>query len=534
MYNLLVVDDEDIAIRGIVEGIDWSSLPLANIFTAYDAEEARQVFRGYPIHVLISDIDIPQENGIHLLTWVNETSPQTETIFLTGHANFNFAQQAVQLGSFDYLLKPVDHDVLKSCVEKAIEAVRLRQQEEAYLKTYAYYFDQWNRQLPLLVERLWQDVLGLRIPASADKLEPLFELYGIPLDIGKRVQPLLISVEQWTQEWNARDEEIMTYALKNAAADILLRDRSGHVIQDAGGILFALLYEPSEEDESTLEERCTEYIRKCSEYLYAVVSCYIGEAAPVASLRLGAQSLGELERSNVCQTGRVFRLSDFKREKKSITAQPNLQDWSALIEQGKTCELKRHIEDLFDRLQLDQVGHAYMVSYYFGLVHTVFQVLQRRSVPVETVYADEEWHSGEHAMKSLGAMKTWTIQFAAKASDCLVKQGKDVSNTIAKVQTYIEDNLQHDLNREEIARHVYLNPAYLSRLFRKETGKSLTDYMVDRRMLRSISELKLTNHKISDIAISVGYASFSHFSKQFKRSTGMTPQDYRKKYQNIR
>ena len=89
---------------------------MADIFTAYDAEEARQVFKDNKVHVLISDIDMPKENGIQLLAWVNEHSPETETIILTGHADFSFAQQAVQLDSFDYLLKPIDHDVLKGSV----------------------------------------------------------------------------------------------------------------------------------------------------------------------------------------------------------------------------------------------------------------------------------------------------------------------------------------------------------------------------------------------------------------------------------
>src|SRR5690606_8075796 len=99
MYNLLVVDDEEIAIRGIVQGIDWSSLPIDKVYTAYDAVEARQLYRDHTIHVMISDIDMPNETGIDLLGWVNEHSPNTETIFLTGHADFRYAQQAIQLAS---------------------------------------------------------------------------------------------------------------------------------------------------------------------------------------------------------------------------------------------------------------------------------------------------------------------------------------------------------------------------------------------------------------------------------------------------
>lgn len=83
MYNLLVVDDEEIAIRGIVNGIDWSTLPIASIYTAIDAEEAQALLTAHTIHIMISDIDMPNQSGIELLEWANEHSPSSVTIFLT-------------------------------------------------------------------------------------------------------------------------------------------------------------------------------------------------------------------------------------------------------------------------------------------------------------------------------------------------------------------------------------------------------------------------------------------------------------------
>jgi two-component system response regulator YesN len=117
-YNLLIVDDEEIAIKGIVHGLDWSSMPIANIYTACDAEEAQNYFREHTIHVLLSDIDMPNQTGIELLSWVNVHSAMTKTILLTGHADFKYAQQALQLDGFDYLLKPVDHSHLQNTLAR--------------------------------------------------------------------------------------------------------------------------------------------------------------------------------------------------------------------------------------------------------------------------------------------------------------------------------------------------------------------------------------------------------------------------------
>lgn len=533
MYNLLVVDDEEVAIRGIVEGIDWSALPIARVFSAYDAEEARQIFSEHPIHVMVSDIDMPKENGIELLSWVNAHSPHTETIFLTGHADFKYAQQAIQLESFDYLLKPIDHKLLRSRVEKALKAVAEREEEEKFRRTYEFYYDQWNRQLPLLIERMWQDVLNFRIPATEEQLMPMFALYGIRLDMSQAVLPVLISVEEWKQAWSARDEEIMTYALKNAAAEIVLRGNKGHVVRQQNGMLFALLYDPADDGGCSLVERCREYVHKCAEYLYCVVSCYIGEPVPVGGLRQATEQLSEMERGNVSLTGSVFRQSDDVRPKRKAAIHPEFEEWGELIGQGRKRELLGRIDQLFDRLQREEVDHAYLVFYYFGLIHVVFQLLQRKSLSPADVYEQEEWKNGIQAMKSLGAMKTWSAQFLGRAAEYMGGQGKEVSNAIVKVQQFIDAHLHLDLSRETIAEQVYLNPAYLSRLFRKETGKSLTDYMVEQRMSKAKVELARTNVKISDIAVSVGYSNFSHFSKLFKKMTGMTPQEYRRRYQDV-
>ena len=357
---------------------------------------------------------------------------------------------------------------------------------------------------------------------------------------------MLISVEEWKKEWSTHDEEIMTYALKNAAAEMLLKDRAGHIIQDTNGMLFALLYSPDEGQEALLAGLAAEYVDKCAQYLYAVVSCYIGEAVHVPSLRACVQQLAEMERSTLGQTGSVFRLNLHKQPGNSPARHcankqqgrfaapvPNYEEWSTLVEQGKASELQLRIEELFDRLSASQTDHAYIVNYYFSVVHMIFQLLQRRTVSPHELYKGEEWKAGESAMKSLSAMKGWTIRFIGTAAEFLGAQEKEVSHTIARVQQYINASLHQEMSREDIAEHVYLNPAYLSRLFRKETGLSLTDYTASLRIQKAKLELLDTNHRVSDVAMSVGYSNFSHFTKLFKKTTGLTPQEYRKKHQRI-
>ncbi|MGO4540886.1 response regulator [Paenibacillus sp. 2TAB19] len=534
MYNLLIVDDEDIAIRGIVQGIDWSDLPIAKIETAYDAEEAKELLNEQRIDILLSDIDMPNENGIELLRWVNEHCPDTVTLFLTGHADFKYAQQAVQLDCFDYLLKPIDHNQLKKCVAAAIEKVREQQQIHEVHSMYQSYYEQWNKQRPVLVERFWQDLFHYRLSAAANQLEPVMDTYGIPLKAASSVRTVLVSIEQWREEWSARDEEIMTYGVKNAAGELVLAEQPGHVVQEANGILYVIFYEPDKETGKDIALRCNHFIQQCQSLLHCKLSCYIGESATVQEVRTKVQRLLELEKNNVSDVGTVILEKEYSKPTGGGTPlQFHFSDWALLLEMGKRTELSLRIDECFDQMQERSADYTFIASFYFGFMNMVFGWLHKKSLLASDVFPSGEWEEGEQALKSLNRLRAWTQQICVLTADYSQQSGKDVSQVVEKVQRHMESHLHEEFSREQAAESVFLNPAYLSRLFRRETGRSLTDYLVELRINKARTELEKTNIRISDIAATVGYSNFSHFSKLFKKETGLTPQEYRKKAQNL-
>ncbi len=537
MYNLLVVDDEDIAIRGIVQGIDWSELPIAQIYTAYDAEEAQEVLREHTIHVILSDIDMPNQSGIDLLGWVNEHSPSSVTIFLTGHADFTYAQQAVQLDCFDYLLKPIDHGALRACIHEALDKVREAEQWNQIRGTYERFHEQWSKRRPLLIERLWQDMLHFRMSSTPSRIDAELAYYDLPLTAQSGMRLVLVSIEQWREEWSARDEEIMTYGVKNAAEELLLQQMSGHVIQDGSGVLYVLFSEQPDTPLIGEEEaagRCRTFIDQCKSVLHCSLSCYIGKRSTVGGLRTAADALLELERSNVSLTCAVLMERSPGAEGRSASPlQPRFADWTLLLESGKQAELSLRIDECFDHMQASGVDYSYSAAFYYGFMNMLFGWLHGKQLPVADVFPKREWEAGEQALRSLPRLRIWAQQISALAMDYTKSNGKDVSQVVDKVQKYMLEHLGEEFSREAVAEQVYLNPAYLSRLFRRETGFSLTDYLVRLRVDRARGSLEQTNQRVSDIAADVGYANFSHFSKLFKKMTGLTPQEYRKKYQNV-
>lgn len=119
--NLLIVDDEILAIQGLVDDIDWKKLDFDEVFTANSYAQAVNLMNKQEIDVLLCDIEMPLRSGVELVRWAKERKPEIECIFLTCHAEFSFTKQAIQMGCMDYILKPAETEEVEACLQKAIQ-----------------------------------------------------------------------------------------------------------------------------------------------------------------------------------------------------------------------------------------------------------------------------------------------------------------------------------------------------------------------------------------------------------------------------
>ena len=111
---------------------------MEQVFTAYSVKEAQSVFERERIDVLLCDIEMPPTNGFALLRWAQERFSGVVCIFLSAHAEFEYAQEAVKLGSFDYILQPAPYAEIEAAVERAAGKVREAENQRRY-NAYAKY-----------------------------------------------------------------------------------------------------------------------------------------------------------------------------------------------------------------------------------------------------------------------------------------------------------------------------------------------------------------------------------------------------------
>ncbi|HRL70008.1 MAG TPA: AraC family transcriptional regulator, partial [Bifidobacterium adolescentis] len=104
------------------------------------------------------------------------------------------------------------------------------------------------------------------------------------------------------------------------------------------------------------------------------------------------------------------------------------------------------------------------------------------------------------------------------------------SKAVNECLDYIHYHLHEKITVPILAEHVHLNPTYLSELFKRETGTAISQYITDKRMEAAENMLKYSEYSFDEIAQILAYRSQSHFSKVFKKHSGMTPGEYRTKY----
>jgi len=100
-------------------------------------------------------------------------------------------------------------------------------------------------------------------------------------------------------------------------------------------------------------------------------------------------------------------------------------------------------------------------------------------------------------------------------------------NIILAVQKYLEENYLEQISLVEVARQFYLDPSYLSRLFKRLTGFTFREYIILQRIIHAKELLLFTSQDITQVGINSGYNNVNHFIRIFKKYEGITPYQYR-------
>lgn len=206
---------------------------------------------------------------------------------------------------------------------------------------------------------------------------------------------------------------------------------------------------------------------------------------------------------------------------------PQLLD---LLNYGNWEEAEDRLREIFQLLEVEKYqSHEFLLQAYFMICNTFTHYSHKNGHFLSDLIGNQIHLMHEAASNgSIHHLEIVTLNIFEKIK---LNFKKDAPNShqpiVDQVNQYINNNIYKDISLQEVADHVFLHPAYLSKIYKAETGKSFSDYVFNRKMEEAAIRLKKSNEKVYKIASGIGYKDPSYFIKKFKDYYGVTPQEYR-------
>lgn len=180
-YNVLMVDDEYIILKGLEKMIDWKGLNLKLVATASHGEEALSIVNQNDIDIIISDVNMPKLNGIQFIEKIQEMQRSIEFLFVSGYEKFEYIKSGLVLGANDYILKPIDKYELHQALVRIIEKINQRVDEKVMQSQHKilaeWLRDNFSVSNPLSLEKNTFDIY-LMIPQMDASIDELWNYYN--------------------------------------------------------------------------------------------------------------------------------------------------------------------------------------------------------------------------------------------------------------------------------------------------------------------------------------------------------------------
>lgn len=522
--KLLIVDDEYYSAMGLRQQLTGAGLDLETVSCAFSSTQAREYLENDGYDILITDIQMPKGDGLELAAWCREHQPDLVCIFLTAFASFDYAKKAVNLQGFEYLLKPVAVEQLYSCVNSAMKKSRDIREQKAR-ETQAGY---WHLAYPRLMEQFWLDLGKKLIPPDKEKIRGRLSQMNLPLSLADEAYTLLM-VRYWEQDGSP---------LQGALPEERLMDRVNEVFPQSGE---NDLHKVLMEDAVCLLMLGSNLPREGIPGLIARLSedamnegrmmTYICALEPVDVTGFQEQYAHMLWqiKNRFSAEGNLEAGTEAGMETLSASAIP-ASKWSGMMHKGQYEELLSDVDRFLQQYrQSPRFSRSDLVLFYHDFLQVLYSVMEAyKASPSRLMDGFIYQDCLDNACKSIPDMQAWIGQTLLDFHDN-IRIEAPVADAVADTARYIKEHLDEPLERDNLASLVFVSPDHLSHLFRQQMGMSLSNYILEQRLSKAKELLLTTRQSIREIAFACGFQNESYFISQFKRRTGKTPLNFRKK-----
>lgn len=525
-HSILLVDDNYLCLEGIRCSIDWNALGISQVDCAYDGQTALDFLKNHDVDLVVSDISMPGLSGLELSEQALAIHSSIKIILISAYDKFEYAKQAVRLGAFDYIEKPLDYDYLTKILQKALEELAQEQQNLKIL----------NKSRPAMEEQFFRSLISAGFHDEADFLSLYAGYLELPLDC-RYSMVILVTIENagtLRQKLGVQEYSVRLMSLEAALRDAMSRFSLHYLLKELDGYLCIL-----GDREFSYEDLKKNAVSAFSE----VAGQFSGRFDMIAGLGKIVSGLYELPSS--CEQARKALEYRFFFPSRQILEAGSIAytDTRLLIGQDEKEEALIHLISRNDmdgiRKWINHFADTFSGSCdsrnpvfirLYSVTARILKFTYEMNLSNEEMLAESaDVFSHPEKLSTIDAVCDWLYGICERISISLQHSVADYHQTLCdNAAAYISKNYTDSkLDLNQIAEHVQITPAYLSSLFKKYKGENLSSYLTDVRIDAACQLLQNTALPLKAISDKVGYSNQYYFSACFKKKTGMTPSAYR-------
>ena len=498
MIKVLIADDERFTRQGILDMVDWDKLNVSEVKEAYDGINALEILKDFEPNILLTDVRMPRLNGIDLAFKARELYPNCMILFMSGYSDKEYLKSAIKLKAINYVEKPIEIEELEENLNNAIlefvknttihnsiehtianEISSIDNSEAVKSIISSYFSKDFNDKL---VDGQYVSVLIKIYKIIPNKHLFIDKIREIIHDCG---------LEGFVSMQNEKDIVLQIFFSKNIKSI-----HNSNVFQS----FFATL---------------DEYIKNYSHF-YIFVGSIVANMQDMHKSYASASSLDTL--------------SFFKDYNSVIYFEEVPHKTCATIDPNAYSSFKRNLNNEDKQAVLSDINNItseFMLNcgtdineiknVYNKLLLHIFNFCHSRNINLNNSVNENTSFNTILQFNNIFEIKHYMLEIIKDVFLCLIK--------------YINEHYNsYDLSLEDISKNTFLTPAYICVIFKDFTGKTVNKYITEYRIMQAKELLKDSNIKMNDIALKVGYRDGNYFAKIFKKETGYSPSEYRRKF----
>ncbi|SFD65081.1 two-component system, response regulator YesN [Paenibacillus catalpae] len=534
MAQLLIVDDEAHVVDRLALTVDWKSIGIDQVYKAYSGQEAIEQLHQFSIDIVITDIRMPGMSGLQLISEIDRQWPKTKSILLSGYSEFTYAKQAMRFQTEDYLLKPVKTEDLLATVARVLRKLEREWEEVISAQRMTYTL---KEHLPLLRANLLHELLQGKYRGGTALHEKMIRL-ELGGEAWHRFSLMAIRLDEGFEEKSGEDLSWKEYAVANMAEEVFGGRYALWQTKDAHDYLIFLLTQRKDaegDDPGWLERTASVLQSAVGVYLKGKVSIMIsGTGVFPGDVPAAYNRSITAFRNRIGQEPEQFmRLEDEEDVVTAVRSLEYLYEPPALIHLLEAARWEA-VEERYKRIFAgvengEPVSEEQLLEIYFAIASAYTYIAHKNGrLLADTFGTDYGRMISGMPFRTVHQLREWSFRTLQALQEDIAKETKDNrSSLIDRIRSFIDENVTGDLSLQSVADRVKLHPVYVSKVYKLETGENISDYIQRVKMEEAQSLLVNSDEKVYVIAARLGYQRPHSFIGAFKKTFGMTPQEYR-------